>query len=30
MGVDAAGFFSQIGLALIILRDKAGLTARGS
>jgi transcriptional regulator with XRE-family HTH domain len=28
MGVDAASFFSQLGLALIILREKAGLTAR--
>lgn len=29
MGVDAAGFFSQLGLALVILRAKAGLSARG-
>jgi transcriptional regulator with XRE-family HTH domain len=29
MGADAAGYFSQIGLALIVLREKAGLTARG-
>lgn len=29
MGADAAGFFSQLGLALIILRAKAGLSARG-
>ena len=29
MGVDAAGFFDQLGLALIILREKSGLTARG-
>jgi transcriptional regulator with XRE-family HTH domain len=29
MGADAAGFFSQLGLALIILREKAGLAARG-
>ena len=28
MGVDAAGFFRQLGLALIILREQAGLTAR--
>ena len=29
MGVDAAGFFNQLGLALVILRAKAGLSASG-
>jgi hypothetical protein len=30
MGVAAAGFFHQLGLALVILRSKAGLSARGA
>jgi transcriptional regulator with XRE-family HTH domain len=29
MGIDAAGYFSQLGLALVILRAKAGLSAHG-